>query len=78
MKTLILPIAALLIASSALLGCETTKHPAGVGLVTGAAAGGLVGSTKGKAVERALIGGAVGGATGLVVDEMNDNSKNKK
>lgn len=78
MKILAIPIALLLIGSTGLLGCQTTTHPAGVGLVTGAAAGGLVGSTKGKAVEGALIGGAVGGATGLVVDELNDSKSNKK
>ncbi|HOD11673.1 MAG TPA: glycine zipper domain-containing protein [Candidatus Omnitrophota bacterium] len=67
------------LASFALIGCESmgsnTKKGIGIGGVLGAVAGGVVGHQTGHGVEGALIGGAVGaGAGGLIGSGMDDQS----
>ncbi len=68
------------LASFALIGCESmgsnTKKGIGIGGVLGAVAGGVVGHQTGHGVEGALIGGAVGaGAGGLIGSGMDDQAK---
>lgn len=65
----ILAVFMLIIAGAGFMGCTTTQKGTGVGALTGAALGGIIGHQSGKTTEGALIGAAVGGAGGYVVGE---------
>ncbi len=62
-------ILALLVGLVALYGCTTTQKGAGIGTVTGAGLGAIIGHQSGKTTEGALIGGAVGGLGGALIGE---------
>ena len=61
-----------------LVGCESmgenTKKGAGIGAVTGAAIGGIVGHQSGHGWEGALIGGATGATAGGVLGNQADKT----
>jgi uncharacterized protein YcfJ len=67
----ILP-AVLMLSILALYGCTTTQKGAGVGAVTGAGLGAIIGHQSGKTGEGAAIGAAVGGLGGALVGEQMD------
>src|SRR3989338_4417500 len=63
------------------VGCESmgesTKKGAGVGALTGAAIGGIVGHQDGHGWEGALIGGAAGATAGGLIGNEMDKSERK-
>jgi len=69
-------IIVIFIAVLALTGCETmgdkTKKGVGIGALTGAAIGGIVGHQGGHGWEGALIGGAAGAAAGGLIGNQMD------
>lgn len=75
MRTLILALAVIGIAASALVfeGCATrAQEGALIGGGVGAGAGALIGGASGHAGGGALIGGAVGAASGAVIGNQAD------
>lgn len=52
-----------------LIGCTTTEKGTGIGAVSGAALGGIIGHQSGHGGQGAAIGGAVGALGGYVVGE---------
>jgi uncharacterized protein YcfJ len=50
-------------------GCTTTQKATGIGTVSGATIGGIIGHQSNKGVAGAAIGGAVGALGGYVVGE---------
>jgi len=77
MKKMMVWLAIYLMATT-LLGCESmgenTKKGAGIGAVTGAAIGGIVGHQGGHGWEGALIGGATGATAGGVLGSQADKT----
>lgn len=65
-------ILSLILCVITLYGCTTTQKGAGVGAVTGAGLGAIIGHQSGRTGEGAAIGAAVGGLGGALIGEQMD------
>jgi hypothetical protein len=77
-KSWVTVISCALVVSVTVLGCETYGGSAGVGALTGAGLGAIIGNQSGHAGEGAAIGAVLGGVTGLIIKDVKVNAERKR